>query len=54
MTLLSFCGVPMELIRAMVGRSPNSKVTVMNYLQMPAESVRNTVLELDELVSKGK
>ncbi len=47
-------GVPLELIRQMIGHSPNSKVTVKNYLHMPAESVRAAVLDLDVLAKKKK
>ncbi|MGO4906793.1 tyrosine-type recombinase/integrase [Pseudorhodobacter sp. W20_MBD10_FR17] len=47
-------GTPLELIRKMVGHSPNSRVTEANYLHMPAESVRNAVLDLDVLADELK
>ncbi len=47
-------GTPLELIRQMIGHSPNSKVAVKNYLHMPSESVRAAVLDLDALAKKGK
>jgi hypothetical protein len=47
-------GIPLELIRKMVGHSPNSQVTEKNYLHMPAESLRNAVLDLDVLAGEAK
>ena len=47
-------GTPLELIRKMVGHSPNSRVTEKNYLFMSPESVRDAVLDLDVLMAKAK
>jgi integrase len=47
-------GTPLELIRTMVGHSPNSRVTVQNYLHIPAESAREAVLDLDLLTIQAK
>lgn len=47
-------GKPLELIRKMVGHSPNSRVTEQNYLHIPAESAREAVLDLDLLAAGGK
>ena len=47
-------GTPLELIRQMIGHSPNSKVTVKNYLHIPNESERAAVLDLVALATKGK
>tara|TARA_R110002096_G_scaffold155130_10_gene319405 strand:- start:1676 stop:1888 length:213 start_codon:yes stop_codon:yes gene_type:complete len=47
-------GIPLELIRKMVGHSSNSRVTEKNYLHMPAESLRNAVLDLDVLAEEAK
>lgn len=45
-------GTPLELIRKIVGHSPNSRVTEANYLHMPAESLRDAVLDLDILAGR--
>ncbi|MGO4917205.1 hypothetical protein [Pseudogemmobacter sp. W21_MBD1_M6] len=47
-------GTPLELIRKMVGHSPNSRVTEKNYLFIPADSVRGAVLDLDVLTADAK
>ncbi|NUB43809.1 site-specific integrase [Fertoebacter nigrum] len=47
-------GTPLELIRKMVGHSPNSRVTEQNYLHIPAESAREAVLDLDLMAAGGK
>jgi integrase len=47
-------GTSLELIRTMVGHSPNSRVTVQNYLHIPAESAREAVLDLDLLAIDAK
>lgn len=47
-------GTSLELIRTMVGHSPNSRVTVQNYLHIPAESAREAVLDLDQLALDAK
>ncbi len=47
-------GIPLELIRKMVGHSPNSWVTEQNDLHIPAESAREAVLDLDLLAAGGK
>jgi intergrase/recombinase len=47
-------GIPLELIRKMVGHSPNSRVTETNYLHMTQESVQNAVLYIDVLAEEAK
>ena len=49
-----FQGMPLELIRRMVGHSPNSRVTEKNHLHMPTESVRAAVLNLHGLTGEAK
>ena len=40
-------GTPLELIKKMVGHSPNSRVTERNYLFLPDCAVKEAMFELD-------
>ena len=40
-------GVPLELIKKMVGHSPKSKVTETHYLFIPSQMAEEAVFELD-------
>ena len=45
---------PLELIRKMVGHSPNSRVTEQNYLNIPNDSVVGSVLDISILAADMK
>lgn len=47
-------GTPLELIRMMVGHSPNSRVTEQNYLHIPNDSVVGAVLDINILAADMK
>ena len=47
-------GTPLELIRKMVGHSPNSRVTEQNYLHIPNDSVVGAVMDIDILAAEMK
>lgn len=47
-------GVSLELIRKQVGHSPNSRVTVKNYLHLSDESLTDAVMDIYQLVPKSR